>query len=130
MLQSFFLLPLSLIPIIAPLNASSGDITPASQVQVAKVPLPELSRQQWIMLRQQQGSSSKPLRLDVQLSIDQGRIYGVNVWRSTGHPDVDTTVVNWIRTNWETASWFAGGDDYVVSFDVNPAIRQIVFRNS
>jgi hypothetical protein len=128
--NSFFLLPLSVIPMIAPLTAPSGDITPASQVQVAKVPLPELSLQQWNMLRQQQGADSKPLPLDVQLSVDHGQVYDVNVRRSTGYPDVDTAVVNWIQTNWKTASWFVGGDDFVVSFNVNPAVRQIVFRNS
>jgi hypothetical protein len=130
MLNNLFLLPLSVIPMFAPLTGPSGDITPSAHVQVAKVPLPELSLQQWNMLRQQQGADSKPLPLDVQLSVDHGQVYDVNVRRSTGYPDVDTAVVNWIQTNWKTASWFAGGDDYVVSFDVNPAVRQIVFRNS
>ena len=94
------------------------------------MPLPELSMQQWKMLRQQPGADSKPLRLDVQLAVDHGRVYDVNVYLSTGYPDVDIAVVNWIQTNWKTTSWFVGGDDFVVSFDVNPAVRQILFRNS
>jgi hypothetical protein len=130
MLNSLFLLPLSVIPMFAPLTAPSGDITPTAQVQVAKVPLPQLSRQQWNMLRQLQGANSKPLRLEVDLSVDHGRVYDANVRSSTGYPDIDRAVVNWIQTNWKTASWFAGGDDYVVSFDVDPAARQIVFQNN
>jgi hypothetical protein len=129
MLNSLFLLPLSVVPIFAPLTAPSGDITPSAHVQVAKVALPELSRQQWNMLRQLQRADSKPLRLEVDLSIDHGQVYDVSVRRSTGYPDIDTAVVNWIRANWKTDSWFVGGDDYVVSFDVNPATRQIVFGN-
>jgi hypothetical protein len=130
MLPSFFLLPLSVIPMIAPLTARVGDFSPSSHVEVAKVPLPELSLEQWKMLRQQRGADSNPLRLDVELAIDHGQVYDVKIWRSTGYPDIETTVVNWIKANWKTASSFAGGDDYVVSFDVNPAVRQIVFRNS
>jgi hypothetical protein len=130
MLNNLFLLPLAVMPMFAPLTAPSGDQTPSATVQVAKVPLPELSLEQWKMLRQQQGADIKPLRLDVQLSVDHGQVYDVGVYRGTGFPDVDTAVVNWIQTNWKTASWFVGGDDYVVSFDVNPAVQQIVFRNN
>jgi hypothetical protein len=129
MLNSLFLLPLSVIPMFAPLTAQVGDMTPSAHVQVAKVPLPELSLEQWKMLRQQQGADSTPLQLEVNLSVDHGQVYDVNVRRSTGYPDVDKAVVNWITANWETDSWFVGGDDYVVSFDVNPATRQIVFGN-
>ena len=111
----------------APLTAQVGDITPSAHVQVAKVPLPGLSAEQWNLLRQQQGADSTPLQLEVNLSIDHGQVYDVNVRRSTGYPDVDTAIVNWITANWKTDSWFRGGDDYVVSFDVNPATRQIVF---
>jgi hypothetical protein len=130
MLNSFFLLPLAAIPMFAPLTAHVADETPSAYVQIAKVPLPELSLEQWKMLRQQQGADSTPLQLDVNLSVDHGQVYDVNVRRSTGYPDVDKAVVNWIRANWKTDSWFVGGDNYVVSFDVNPAARQIVFRKS
>ena len=130
MLNTFFLLPLAVIPMFAPLTAQVGDETPSAHVQVAKVPLPELSLQQWNMLRQQQGSNSGPLKLDVGLSIDHGQVYDVTVRHSTGYPTIDTAIVSWIQTNWKTHSWFAGGDDYVVSFAVDPAVRQIVFRNS
>ncbi len=130
MLNSLFLLPLSVIPMIAPLTAPSGEITPAAQVQVAKLPLPELSRQQWNMLRQLQGADSKPLQLEVNLAVDHGQVYDVNVRRSTGYSDIGAAVVNWIQTKWKTASWFVGGDDYVVSLDVDPAARQIVFQNN
>ena len=75
MLNSLFLLPLSVIPMIAPLTAPSGEITPAAQVQVAELPLPELSRQQWNMLRQLQGADSKPLQLEVNLAVDHGQVY-------------------------------------------------------
>jgi hypothetical protein len=127
MLNTFFLLPLAVIPMFAPLTAQVGDITPSAHVQVAKVPLPELSGGQWNLLRQQQGADSTPLQLAMNLSIDHGQVYDVNVRRSTGYPEVDTAVANWIRANWKTDSWFVGGDDYVVSFEVNPATRQIVF---
>jgi len=129
MLINLFLLPLSVIPMFAPLTAQVGDITPSAHVQVAKVPLPELSEEQWNLLRQQQGADSTPLQLEVNLSIDHGQVYDVNVRRSTGYPDVDTAIVNWITANWKTDSWFRGGDDYVVFFAVNPATRQIVFRH-
>jgi hypothetical protein len=129
MLNSLFLLPLAVVPMFAPLTAQVGDITPSAHVQVAKVPLPELSRQQWNMLRQLQGANSAPLQLEVNLSINHGQVYDVNVRRSTGYTDIDAAVVNWIQTHWKTDSWFVGGDDYVVSFDVNPANRQIVFRD-
>jgi hypothetical protein len=127
MLNTLFLLPFAVIPTFAPLTAHVGDITPSAHVQIAKVPLPELSREQWNMLRQQQGADSTRLQLEVNLSVNHGQVYDVNVRRSTGYPDVDTTVVNWITANWKTDLWFIGGDDYVVSFDVNPATRQIVF---
>ena len=129
MLSNLFLLPLAVIPMFAPLTAQVGDITPSAHVQVAKVPLPELSAEQWNMLRQQQGADSTPLQLEVNLSIDHGQVYDVNVRRSTGYPNIDAAVVNWIKANWKTDSSFAGGDDYVISFAVNPTTRQIVFGN-
>jgi hypothetical protein len=129
MLNNLFLLPLAAIPMFAPLTAQVGDETPSAHVQVATVPLPELSREQWNTLRQLQGEDSTPLHLQVKLSVDHGQVYDVSVRRSTGYNDVDTAIVNWITANWKTDSWFVGGDDYVVSFDVNPATRQIVFNN-
>jgi hypothetical protein len=129
MLNSLFLLPLAVIPMFAPLTAQVGDETPSAHVQVATVPLPQLSAEQWNLLRQQQGADSTPLQLEVNLSVDHGQVYDVNVRRSTGYPDVDKAIVNWITANWKTDIWFVGGDDYVVSLDVNPATRQIVFHN-
>src|ERR1700740_3089183 len=118
MLNNLFLLPLAAIPMCAPLTAQVGDETPSAHVQVATVPLPELSHEQWNMLRQLQGGDSTPLHLQVKLSVDHGQVH-----------DVDTSIVNWIAANWKTDIWFVGGDDYVVSFDVNPATHQIVFHN-
>ena len=129
MLTNLFLLPLAAIPMFAPLTAQVGDETPSAHVQVATVPLPELSRAQWNMLRQLQGADSAPLQLQVNLSVDHGQVYDVSVRRSTGYSDVDTAIVNWITANWKTDIWFVGGDDYVVSFDINPATRQIVFHH-
>ena len=129
MLNNLFLLPIAAIPMFAPLTAQVGDETPSAHVQVATVPLPELSREQWNTLRQLQGEDSTPLHLQVKLSVDHGQVYDVSVRRSTGYNDVDTAIVNWIAANWKTDIWFVGGDDYVVSFDVNPATRQIVFNN-
>src|SRR6202007_1109173 len=129
MLTNLFLLPLAAIPMYAPLTAQVGDETPSAHVQVATVPLPELSREQWNTLRQLQCEDSTPLHLQLKLSVDHGQVYDVSVRRSTGYNDVDTAIVNWITANWKTDIWFVGGDDYVVSFDVNPGTRQIVFRH-
>ena len=129
MLNNLFLLPIAAIPMFAPLTAQVGDETPSAHVQVATVPLPELSREQWNTLRQLQGGESTPLQLEVKLSVDHGQVYDVSVRRSTGNTDVDKAIVDWITANWKTDIWFAGGDDYVVSFEVNPATRQIVFHN-
>jgi hypothetical protein len=132
MLQSFLLLPLSVIPVIVPLSAQLGEwVLPSasSYVQVAKVPLPQLSSQQWEMLRQQQGADRKPLRLHVALSVYQGHVYGVHVLRGgIGYPGIDSTIVNWIAANWKTASWFGVGTENVVSFDVDPTLRQVRFQ--
>jgi hypothetical protein len=129
MLNNLFLLPLAAIPMFAPLTAQVGDETPSAHVQVATVPIPELSHEQWSRLRQLQGADNTPLHLQVKLSVDHGQVYDVSVRRSTGYNDVDTAIVNWIAANWKTDIWFVGGDDYVVSFDVNPATHQIVFHN-
>jgi hypothetical protein len=129
MLPSFLLLPLSVIPVIVPLRAQLGEIiVPSSYVQVAKVPLPQLSSQQWEMLRQQQGADRKPLRLYVALSVYQGQVYGVHVLRGTRYPDIDSTIVNWIAANWKTALWFGVGTENAVSFDIDPTLRQVRFQ--
>jgi hypothetical protein len=131
MLQSLFLLPLCIAPVIVPVTAQIGPqkTQPSSYVEVGKVPLPQLSPQQWKMLGQQQGPGSKPLRLDIGLSIDHGQVYFVNVLRGTGYPDIDTTIVKWIAANWRTAPWFGvGTQNNAVSFDVDPIVRQVRFR--
>jgi hypothetical protein len=129
MLQSFLLLPLSVIPVIVPLRAQLGEwMLPSSYLQVAEVPLPQLSSQQWEMLRQQRGADRKALRLDVTLSVYHGQVYGVNVLRGTGYPDIDSTIVKWIATKWKTASWFGVGTENAVSFDVDPTLRQVRFQ--
>ena len=130
MLPSFLLLPLSVIPVIVPPRAQLGEIImPSSYVQVAKVPLPQLSSQQWEMLRQQQGADRKPLRLHVALSVYQGHVYGVHVLRGgIGYPGIDSTIVNWIAANWKTPSWFGVGTENAVSFDVDPTLRQVRFQ--
>jgi hypothetical protein len=102
----------------------------AGNVEVAKVPMPQLAPPQWDSLRQQPGDHSKPLRIDVNLAVRDGRVYSVAVRRGTGHNDIDRTIVKWIEANWKTYPWFAGGDSYVISMNVDPAIRQVVFRKT
>jgi hypothetical protein len=128
MLQSFFLLPLAVIPVIAPLTAQLGQRAPSGYVQVANVPLPRLSSQQWEMLRQHQGADRKPLRVSVTLSIYSGQVQGVSILRGSGYPEIDSTIVNWIAANWKTAPWFGVGTTYAVSFDVDPTLRQVRFQ--
>jgi len=66
----------------------------------------------------------------VNLAVRDGRVYSVAVRRGTGHHDIDRTIVKWIEANWKTYPWFAGGDSYVISMNVDPAIRQVVFRKT
>jgi hypothetical protein len=103
---------------------------PAGNVEVAKVPMPQLAPLQWDSLRQQQGDHSRPLRIDVNLAVKDGKVYSVTVRRGTGHDDIARTIVNWIEANWKTYPWFAGGDRYVISMNVDPAIRQVIFRKT
>ena len=103
---------------------------PAGNVDVAKVHMPQLAPWQWDSLRQQQGAHFKPLRIDVNLAVDHGKVYAVTVRRGTGHGDIDKTIVQWIQNNWKTYPWFAGGDQFVVSLNVDPAIRQVIFRKT
>jgi len=102
----------------------------AGTIDVARVPMPQLTPLQWELLREQQGGHFQPLRIDVNLAVRSGKVYSVSVRRGTGHNDIDRTIVNWIENNWKTYPWFAGGDSYVISLTVDPAIRQIVFRNA
>ncbi|MBV8969818.1 MAG: hypothetical protein JO331_12280 [Verrucomicrobia bacterium] len=128
MLQSFLLLPLSVIPVIIPVSSQIAQRVPSAYVQVAEVPLPQLSREQWEMLQQQQGTDRRPLRIHVTLSVYRGRVYGVGVLRGTGYPDIDITIVRWIAAKWKTASWFGIGTQQAVSLEIDPALRQVRFQ--
>ena len=99
----------------------------AQKVEVAKVPMPQLAPLQWELLRQQQGGHYQPIRIDLNLTIRYGKVYSVSVRRGTGHGDIDKTIVKWIEANWTAHAWFAGGDNFVISMNVDPAIRQVVF---
>jgi hypothetical protein len=120
------LLPFSVVAVLVPLWAPTGDFVPGSRALVAEVPLPTLPRHQWEMLR----ADHKPLPIDVGLSIDHGRVYNVTVRHGTGYPGIDGAIVDWIQANWKIAPWFVGHEDYVVSLAVDPALRQVVFRNA
>jgi hypothetical protein len=85
---------------------------------------------QWELLRQQQGGHYQALRIDVNLAIRYGKIIGVRVRRGTGHSDIDKAIVKWIEAYWETYPWFAGGDDYVISMNVDPGTRRVMFRKT
>ena len=100
---------------------------PAGNIEVARVPMPQLAPLQWELLRQQQGGHYQPLRIDLNLAIRLGKIYNVAVRHGTGHDDIDKTIVKWVEANWKTYPWFAGGDYFVISMNVDPAIRQVVF---
>jgi len=123
MLKRFSLLAFSLVWFFA-FNE------PAGSVEVAKVILPQLSPLQWEMLRQQQGDHLRPLPVDVSLAIYNGRVTAATIRRGTGYSDIDRTIVTWIETRWRTHSWFGGGSNFVISLNVDPAIRQIVFRRT
>ena len=128
--KSISLLGFSAFPFVVGLTGPSSNITPASKVEVGHVQLPQLSRSQWEMLRQEQSGHLEPIPLDIGLSVDHGKVYNVSVYRGTGYPDIDTTVVRWIAANWKTYPWFAGGNSYVVALTIDPALRQIVFRGA
>ena len=82
---------------------------PAGNLEVAKVPMPQLAPLQWELLRQQQGGHFQPLRIDVNLAVRSGKVYSVSIRRGTGHDDIDRTIV---------------------SMNVDPAIRQVAFRKT
>ena len=121
--KRFFLLALFLVWFVA-FDA------PAGNFEVAKVPMPQLSPLQWELLRQQQQGHFQPLRIDMNLALRSGKVYAVSIRRGTGHDEIDKTIVKWIEDNWKTYPWFQGGDSYVISMNVDPAIRQVVFRRS
>lgn len=128
MLKGFLLLPfVTVIPVIAPLWAPIGNWGPDSRAQVGEVALPELSPQQWRTLLQQQGTDHQRLHIDLGLGVDYGRVFNVTVRNGTGYSDIDRSIAHWIAANWKLAPWFVGHEGYVVSFDVDPSLRRIVF---
>jgi type IV secretory pathway TrbD component len=130
MLKRLFAIPLAaVIPAIVPLVAPTGDAVPG-RVQVGQVALPELSSQEWKTIVRREGSDHQPLHIDVDLSVYYGRVWNVSVRNGTGYPEIDRAIVHWIASNWKLAPWFAGHNDYVVSLDVDPVLRQVVFRKS
>lgn len=113
--------------VIAPLWVKVAGREPGGPVEVGKVALPELSPQQWGMLLHQRGAEGQSLHIDVEFAVEDGRLSGVTVRNGTGFPDVDRTIIHWIATNWKLAHWFAGQEHFVVSLEVDPALRQVVF---
>jgi hypothetical protein len=123
MLKRFYLLAFSLVWFLA-FNE------PADSVEVAKVILPQLSPLQWEMLREQQGDHLRPLPVDVSLAIYNGKVSAATIRRGSGYSDIDQTIVTWIETRWKTHTWFGGGNNFVISLNVDPTTRRIVFRRS
>jgi hypothetical protein len=102
----------------------------AEEVEIGRVPMPVLSSSEWAMIRQQQGPNSQIIAVDVNLAVNRGVVYGVSIRHGSGYPEIDNTIVKWISNNWRTDNWFRGGDGYVVSLDVDPAVHHVVFRNN
>jgi hypothetical protein len=102
----------------------------AEEVEIGKVPMPELTSSEWAMVRQQQGPNQQIIPVDLNLAVNQGVVYAVSIRHGTGYPDIDNTIVRWIANNWRTDNWFRGGDAYVVSLDVDPVLSHVVFRNN
>ena len=113
--------------VIAPLWVKVAGREPGGPVQVGKVALPELSPQQWRTLLQQHEAERQRLHIDVEFGVEDGRLSQVTVRNGTGYPDVDRTIIHWIATNWKLAPWFVGQEHLVVSLEVDPALRQVVF---
>jgi hypothetical protein len=82
------------------------------------------------MLQHQQGTDRKPLRIHLTPSVYHGQVYGVDVLRGTGYPDIDATIVRWIAARWKTASWFGIGTQKAVSFEVDPTLRKVRFETA
>jgi hypothetical protein len=102
----------------------------ASYIEVAKVRMPELTSSEWALLSQLQGSNPQIVPVDVNLAVNRGVVYAVSMRHGSGYPDIDDAIVNWIASNWRTDNWFKGGDAYVVSLDIDPVLRHVVFRGS
>ena len=102
----------------------------AGDIVIARVSLPELTSSEWAMLRQQQGANPQIVPIALNVAIDHGVVYGVSTRHSSGYPDIDRTIVNWVGTNWKTDIWFKGGDSYVVYLDIDPVLHHVVFRNN
>ena len=124
MKKSLFLLSLS----VSCLVFASGAL--AGYVEIAKVRMPELTASEWALLRQEQGSNPQIVPVDVNLAVNHGVVYAVSIRHGSGYPDIDNAIVNWIASNWRTDNWFKGGDAYVVSLDIDPLIRHVVFRGN
>jgi hypothetical protein len=118
------LLSLSMCSLVLASSALAG------YIEIAKVRMPELTSSEWATLRQQQGSNPQIVPMDVNLAVDRGVVYGVSIRHGSGYPEIDNTIVNWIASNWRTDNWFRGGDAYVVSLDVDPVLRHVVFRGN
>ena len=73
------------------------------------------------------GESRQRLHIDLGLGVDYGRVFNVTVRNGTGYSDIDRSIAHWIAANWKLAPWFVGHEGYVVSFDVDPSLRRIVF---
>jgi hypothetical protein len=124
MKKRLFLLSLSVCSLIF----ASG--APAGYVEIAKVRMPELTSSEWALLGQVQGSNPQIVPVDINLAVNRGVVYAVSIRHGSGYPDIDRAIVNWIASNWRTDNWFKGGDAYVVSLDIDPVIRHVVFRGN
>jgi hypothetical protein len=102
----------------------------AGYVEIAKVRMPELTSSEWALLSQLQRSNPQIVPVDVDLAVNRGVVYAVSIRHGSGYPDIDNAIVNWIASNWRTDNWFKGGDAYVVSLDVDPVLRHVVFRGN
>jgi hypothetical protein len=120
-------LPLLLLS-VGSLIFTSGAL--AGYVEIAKVRMPELTSSEWAFLSQLQGSNPQIVPVDVNLAVNRGVIYAVSIRHGSGYPNIDHAIVNWIASNWRTDNWFKGGDAYVVSLDVDPVLRHVVFRGN
>jgi hypothetical protein len=118
------LLSLSMCSLVLASSALAG------YIEIAKVRMPELTSSEWALLRQVQGSDPQIVPIDVNLAVDRGVVYAVSIRHGSGYPVIDNTIVNWIASNWRTDNWFRGGDAYVVSLDVDPVLRHVVFRGN
>ena len=118
------LLSLSMCSLVLASSALAG------YIEIAKVRMPELTSSEWALLRQVQGSDPQIVPIDVNLAVDRGVVYAVSIRHGSGYPTIDNAIVNWIAANWRTDNWFKGGDAYVVSLDVDPVLRHVVFRGN